>query len=233
MSDLQFNSIAGAVLASVLGVMAVGTISEGVLEPHYPAKAGYLPEVQETSSGGPAAPEAPPDFGTLFADPAQLADLVAHGQRVHAVCISCHNFDAGGPNGTGPNLHDVFGRHAGTHPGFSYSPAMVSFGQVWSYDTLNTYLTSPQSEVRGNKMAFAGIRNTNDRVALIAFLRSLSPNAPPLPAPNPAPTQAAAGAAPPAAGAPTEAAGSPAAPATGATPAAAPAAPAPAPGGAG
>ena len=57
MSELQFNSIAGAVLASVLGVMAVGTVSEGVLHPHYPAKAGYLPEVQETTSGGPAGPE--------------------------------------------------------------------------------------------------------------------------------------------------------------------------------
>src|SRR5262245_29093856 len=123
MSDLKFNSVAGAVLASVLGVMGVGVLADSVFHPHYPEKAGYLPEVDLTAAtgGGAAAPELPPDFGTLFADPAKLTELVARGERVHGVCISCHTFDAGGANGTGPNLHDVFGRHAGVHPGFTYS----------------------------------------------------------------------------------------------------------------
>jgi cytochrome c len=41
-------------------------------------------------------------------------------------------------------------------------------------------------------MAFAGIHNDNDRVAAIAYLRSISPNNVPLPAPLPQAAPAAA-----------------------------------------
>jgi len=89
MSDLRFNSIAGAVLGSVLGVMAIGIGADALVRPNYPEKAGYLPEVQlETAGGGPAAPSGPPDFGRLFADPAALQDLVTRGERVSAQCRS-------------------------------------------------------------------------------------------------------------------------------------------------
>ncbi len=55
MSDLRFNSIAGAVLASVLGVMVVGIGADAIVRPNYPEKAGYLPEiVAEAPTGGPA-----------------------------------------------------------------------------------------------------------------------------------------------------------------------------------
>lgn len=202
MSDLKFNSVAGAILASVLGVMGVGTLADTVFHPHYPEKAGYLPDADlSTGGGGPAAEEGPPDFGTLFADPARYAELVARGERVHGVCKSCHTFEAGGPNGTGPNLHDVFGRTAASHGGFAFSDAMRAYGQQWNYETLNQFLTSPSSTVRGTKMAFAGVRNTEDRVALIAYLRSISPTQLPLPAPLPAPAPAPAEGAPPAEGA--------------------------------
>jgi len=187
MSNLWSNSIAGAVLGSALGVMGLGILSEEVVKPHFPEQAGYLPEVDLTAAaggGGPAV-EAAPDFGTLFADPAAYAELVAKGERTIGVCRSCHTFDAGGANGTGPNLHDVFGRAAGAHAGFAYSDAIKGFGQAWSYNTLDAYLTSPSTAVRGNKMAFAGIRNTNDRVAVIAYLRSIAPSLAPLPPPAP------------------------------------------------
>jgi cytochrome c len=193
--DLRTNSILGAVLGSVLGVMAIGVFASGVVHPNYPEKAGYLPEVsaEDTGAGGPAAPAGPPDFGRLFADPAQLAALVSHGQQVTQVCGACHDFTAGGPNRTGPNLHDVFGRHSASHPGFDYSDAMKAHNVTWDYLTLNDFLTSPGSVVRGTKMAFAGIHNENDRVAAIAYLRSISPNNVPLPAPLPQAAPAAAG----------------------------------------
>jgi cytochrome c len=194
MSSLRNNSILGAGLAAVLGVMLVGIGAETLVHPNYPEKAAFLPEVAAEASGGPAAPAGPPDFGRLFADPAGLQELITRGERVHAQCVSCHNFDAGGPNGIGPNLHDVFGRPAASHAGFEYSEAMHGHGGSWDYLALNEFLTSPGTVVRGTKMAFAGIRNDQDRVALIAFLRSISPNNVPLPAPLPEAAPAEAGA---------------------------------------
>lgn len=203
MSDLRFNSIAGAVLASVLGVMVVGVGADAIVAPNYPAKAGYLPEVQlNTGGGGPVAPVGPPDFGRLFSDPATLQDLIARGQRVSAQCRSCHNFEAGGPNQIGPNLHDVFGRPVASHAGYEYSDAMHAHGGDWDYLALNDFLHSPAQVVRGTKMAFAGLRNDQERVAMIAYLRSISPHQVPLPAalPEAAPAEEGeAGAAAPAA----------------------------------
>jgi cytochrome c len=193
----NFNAIAGAVLASVLGVMAVGTLAESVVHSNYPEKPGFLPEVAEETGGGPAAPAGPPDFGRLFADPARLQELIARGERVMAQCRSCHTFEAGGAEGIGPNLHDVFGRVAASHGGYDYSDAMEAHGGAWDYLALNEFLRSPAGTVRGTKMAFAGLRSDEDRVAMIAYLRSISPNNVPLPAPLPeaAPAEAGEGAA--------------------------------------
>ncbi|MBC7770676.1 MAG: cytochrome c family protein [Phycisphaerales bacterium] len=188
MSDLRMNSIFGAVLASVLGVMGVGVLADALVHPNYPDKAGYLPEVVlETPAGGVAAPSGPPDFGLLFADAAQLQELIARGQRVSAQCTACHTFEAGGPNRIGPNLHDALGRQVASHAGYDFSEAMRARGGAWDYLALNDYLLSPARDVPGTKMAFAGLRNEQDRVAMIAYLRSLSPNNVPLPAPLPAP----------------------------------------------
>ncbi len=204
MSDLRNNSILGAGIAAVLGVMLVGIGAETLVHPNYPEQAAYLPDVV-IEGPATAGPVGPPDFGRLFADAGGLQELITRGERVHAQCVSCHNFDAGGPNGIGPNLHDVFGRQVASHGGFEYSEAMHGHGGSWDYLALNEFLTSPGTVVRGTKMAFAGLRNDNDRVALIAFLRSISPNNVPLPAPLPE-------------AAPVEAEGAPATDAPAATP---------------
>lgn len=197
MSDLRGNSIAGALLAAVLGVMGVGVLADAVVHPNYPDSPAFAPEVTATpGGGGPAAPAGPPDFGRLFADAAGLETLIARGEAVHRQCVSCHTFDAGGANGTGPNLHDVFGRAVASHAGFNYSDPMRAYGGTWDYMRLNDFLRSPSGAVRGTAMAFAGLRNDQDRVAMIAYLRSISPNSVPLPAPLPeaAPAESAEGA---------------------------------------
>lgn len=192
----NFNSVAGAVLASLLGVMAVGMGAGAVVHNTYPDQPGFLPEVAEApAGGGPALPAGPPDFGRMFADEAQLTELVARGVRVSSQCASCHNFDAGGPEGTGPNLHDVFGRQAGSHAGFTFSEAITGVGGAWDYLRLNDFLRAPSSFAPGTRMTFAGLRKDSDRVALIAYLRSISPNQVAVPAPLPeveAPTEEAA-----------------------------------------
>src|ERR1700752_3341682 len=99
MSDLTFNKIAGAVLATALAMVGLRELSAGVFEPEKPAKAGYAVEVAEEGGEGAVVADNPPDWGTVL----PAADVKA-GEAVFAKCKSCHNADNGGANGTGPNL---------------------------------------------------------------------------------------------------------------------------------
>jgi cytochrome c len=103
-----------------------------------------------------------------------LTRLVADTQRGAGLfgsrCGICHTLQAGGPNKVGPNLHGLFGRHAGTLPGYNYSPAMRAANIVWSADTLDAYLTDPHKDIPGDKMPFPGLPNKADRDDLISHL---------------------------------------------------------------
>ena len=220
MSDLTFNKVAGAVLATGLAVIGLREISSSVFAPQEVEKPGYAIEVAEESGGeGGAAANAPIDWGTVL----PVADVKA-GEAVFAKCKSCHTIEAGGANGTGPNLHGTLGKKPGTHPGFAYSQAMIDHGNkvgVWGYEEISEFLTAPQKHVSGTKMTFVGLKKPEDRIAVIAYLHSEGSTLP-FPAPNPAPA-----AAPAAEGeaAPAAAEGAAAAPEAGAAaPAAAPAA---------
>lgn len=213
--NLRGNMIAGATLASFLGLMGLTTVGDGLFASHYPEKPGYAPEVAETPTPGEAAAPKPINWGLILGDAAGLPALVAQGEKVHAQCKSCHTFEAGGAEGTGPNLYGVVGRVSGSHAGFAFSDAMKAHAAPWTYDELSHFLAAPNSYVRGTKMAFAGIRKESDRVALIAYLRSLSASPAAIPAPLPEEAPAA----------PAEAAPASAAPATPAPATPAPAAP--------
>lgn len=224
MSDLTFNKVAGAVLATGLAIVGLKEISSGVFASEKVEKPGYAIEVaEESGEGGGGGAEAPIDWGTVL----PTADVKA-GEAVFAKCKSCHTIDAGGANGTGPNLYGTLGKKPGTHAGFAYSPAMVEHGAkvgVWGYEEISEFLKAPQKHVAGTKMTFVGLKKPEDRIAVIAYLHSKGSTLP-FPAPNPA---AAAGAAAPAAeGAAAPAAAEGAAPAAPAAAGAAPAAAAPA-----
>ena len=134
-----------------------------------------------TTSAGPAeAPAAAPAPAELSdADKAKIvADLgpeyasadLANGQAKFAFCQSCHTIAAGGPNITGPNLHGVFGRKAGSLEGYSYSDGLKAAGWTWDAAHLDKWLTNPKADIPGTKMTFAGIANAKDRTDLIAYL---------------------------------------------------------------
>ena len=80
----------------------------------------------------------------------------------------------------GPELNDVIGRTAGTAQGYSYSEAMKAKGRdglVWSEETLDPYLMSPRTYVKGTKMSYAGLKKDADRVDLIAYLATFTQSA--------------------------------------------------------
>ena len=194
MSDLSFNKVAGAVLATSLAILGLRELSGGIFNDEKPAKAGYAVEVAAEGGGeGAEAADVPPDWGTVL----PKADVAA-GQAVFAKCQSCHSLTA---NGTGPDLMGVEGRHPASEPGFSYSDGMKAFGAkqpVWDYDHLYEFLKGPQAYVNGTKMTFVGLKKPEDRINLIAYLHTQGSSLP-IPAPKPA----AAAAAPAAAGKPT------------------------------
>jgi len=104
---------------------------------------------------------------TLFATGARAEDL---GETVFKKnCAVCHTLEAG-KNKIGPSLAGVVGRKAGSVPGFSYSAANKDSGDTWDEQTLDTYLTDPRKFMPGTKMVFAGLKNTEDRKALIEYL---------------------------------------------------------------
>lgn len=101
---------------------------------------------------------------------------VAQGQRLFLRCASCHAVSVVASGRIGPNLQSVFGRRAGSLPGYTYSSAMKAQRFSWDEAKLDAWLARPSAVVPGTTMAFAGMSNPNDRRAMIAYLRSLSKN---------------------------------------------------------
>jgi cytochrome c len=139
------------------------------------------------SGGGAATPEpaarpspaATPPVPTDAEKTAILASLPApynaadleNGRRAFARCRSCHTINEGGSNMTGPNLWGVFGRTAGTHPGYNYSAPVKAAGFVWDTEQLDDWLQNPRGFLPGNKMTFPGLPDATDRRDVIAFLK--------------------------------------------------------------
>jgi len=110
--------------------------------------------------------------------PAIAADAsVENGEDVFKKCRACHDVGADAKNKVGPMLNGLFGRKAGTIEGFSYSEANRKAGEsgwIWTEDKMVSYLENPRETMPGNKMAFAGLRDEQDRRDLIAYLKTFS-----------------------------------------------------------
>ncbi len=92
---------------------------------------------------------------------------------VFAACHVCH--EPAGNNKLGPNLAGIFGRKAGTVPGFRYSRAMARAKIVWEEKSLDEFLADPQRLVPGNIMPYPGLADERQRKALIEYLKTLDP----------------------------------------------------------
>ena len=87
-------------------------------------------------------------------------------------CITCHQIEPG-RHGLGPSLAGVFGAKAGHAQGYAYSAAMKNSGLTWDEAALNAYLEAPMQAVPGTKMAFAGIKDAQQRQDVIQYLKGL------------------------------------------------------------
>ena len=98
----------------------------------------------------------------------QAAPDAARGEQVYARCQACH---AMAVDRVGPRHCGLFGRLAGSVPGFSYSAAMKASGITWNDKTLDRFLAKPLAVVPGTSMTYDGVRDAGERADLIAYLK--------------------------------------------------------------
>jgi cytochrome c len=112
-------------------------------------------------------------FGIAGSAVAQEGDP-KEGAEVFKKCRACHDVGPDAKNKVGPVLNDIVGRKAGTIEGFAYSEANND-GRRQGPDVDGRravqVLENPLAFMPGTKMAFAGLKDPQDRKDLIAFLK--------------------------------------------------------------
>jgi cytochrome c len=121
-----------------------------------------------------------PAAGSHAQTDAVAADSMPAGDRergrlVFAPCRSCHFTEAEAGHGNGPNLHRIFGKVAGSQPGFDhYSAALQAARFVWTPALLYAWLEAPMLSLPGTTMMSAGVPDPGRRADLIAYLEWVS-----------------------------------------------------------
>ena len=93
------------------------------------------------------------------------------GAEVFKACAVCHTLRPDGAGRAGPSLHGIFGRKAGTLPGYNYSEAFRKLDIVWNEETVSRlFEIGPQAYTPGTKMPEQTVGNARERRALIEFL---------------------------------------------------------------
>ena len=103
--------------------------------------------------------------------PALAVPDAVRGEQVYARCLACHSLTI---DRVGPRHCGLFGRLAGSVPGFSYSQAMKNSHITWNDKTLDRFLAGPLGVVPGSTMTYDGIADPKDRADLIAYLQHAS-----------------------------------------------------------
>ncbi len=99
---------------------------------------------------------------------AQDAEL---GERSFGKCRACHQVGETAKNGIGPQLNGLFGRKAGTVPGYGYSAANKDSDLVWQPPVFAEYIRDPKAKMPGTKMVFAGLKSDKEIADLTAYLQ--------------------------------------------------------------
>jgi len=114
-------------------------------------------------------------FGvSLSSSPAWAAGDAARGAALFQQCAACHSTREG-EQLTGPSLANLWERKAGSLADFHrYSDAMKRTDIVWNATTLDKWLANPEAFIPGTSMTFPGLRDSNARQDVIAYLKAVS-----------------------------------------------------------
>ena len=183
MNSMEINKIAAAILTAGVVAMLLGLVAKLIIPDPAAHGDGHGPNLfadlaPAAPSEGPAEPTGPEPIAAFLA-----TATVEDGMQVARKCTSCHTFEPGGANRVGPNLANIVGAKTAHLDNFAYSGAFQDLNGTWTYEDLNQFLYKPRDYVPGTKMTLVGLKNPEDRAAVIAYMRSLTDNPPPLPDP--------------------------------------------------
>lgn len=101
------------------------------------------------------------------------ADTMSNGERQFMrKCSICHATDPGPSRKAGPTLHGVFGRAAGSVPGYPYSDTLSGADIIWSDQTIDALFDlGPDHYIPGSKMPMQVIAGDTDRADLVNWLK--------------------------------------------------------------
>jgi cytochrome c len=99
----------------------------------------------------------------------------SRGAELFRKCVACHTVTPGGDHRAGPTLYRLFGRVAGSHPGYPYSSALEDSDLVWTEETVaRLFEVGPDVLVPGSKMPLQRMPSAKDRADLVAYLREIT-----------------------------------------------------------
>ena len=129
--------------------------------------------IDDSAALWPIAAEDRPGLGrterAFLTDPATMENGERQFKRK---CAICHTLTPDGQRRAGPSLHGLFGRKAGTVPGYAYSAALKAKGVVWTDETIDLLFDQgPDHYVPGTKMPMQQITKARDRQDLITYLK--------------------------------------------------------------
>jgi len=174
------NKIIVSIVLAVILILGINKITDTIYYVEKPKKPAYQVEIENsivktTNSEENSLINEDNNITALFAS-ASLAE----GAKIFKKCAACHSIAQDGANKIGPALWGVLGRKAGSVSEYKYSKAMLAHGNTWSFDEMNNFLVKPKDWVKGTKMSFAGLKNANERAAVILYMNENSDNSLPL-----------------------------------------------------
>ena len=174
------NKIIVSIVLAVMLVFGINKITDMIYYVEKPEKSAYQVDavINVTNTTSTETSTESSESGNIMALFASTSS--AEGAKVFKKCAACHSISQGGGNKIGPALWGVIGRKAGSVSDYKYSKAMAAYSKPWSFEEMNGFLLKPKDWIKGTKMSFAGLKNANERAAVILYMNENGDNPLPL-----------------------------------------------------